>query len=580
VPSQPRLLILALDGATFDLIGPWVEQGKLPTFARLIRGGVHGALRSTTPPITPCAWTSFSTAQNPGRHGIFDFQQFVPGTYELAPTNGAMRKARTIWEYLNDLGLTVGLYNLPWMYPPPRLNGYCVCGFDAPDINPKAVHPPDLSRELHAAVPGISLAAEFLKKRNGEYDLDALRRQVRVNIDAARFLLEKHPVDVCLLTFMLLDQVAHFFYYADPALRGARRLEGPHGPGGSTRPAVDVPDVLLAVHQWVDEGLAEILDLIPPDCLVIGVSDHGVAPTTIHLNPSRALADAGLLAFAVPGTALYQRAAVPGRSPSAVPPSPSPVTSLKRLLSSILPQSLWLRLRRARHARRSRERFAAVDWSRTKAFSWGNFAQVRLNLVGREPRGIVKPADADEVIAEVKRVLLDLRDPATGEPLFSDALTPSELYSGPHTEGAADVLGIPAHPGVDASLHVPRPDAPLIVEHDAALMASPEMADKVAGHSPDGILFATGALFRQNAVLAGARIYDVLPTALYALGLDLPSDLDGHSLEDAFDPAFLSANPPRYSDRRLGPSAPTEDAGYSDEDLDAVEQRLRDLGYM
>jgi predicted AlkP superfamily phosphohydrolase/phosphomutase len=560
--NQPRALILALDGATFDLIGPWVEAGKLPTFAHLIGGGVRGVLRSTTPPITPCAWTSFSTAQDPGRHGIFDFQQFVPGTYDLAPTNGAMRKAPTIWEYLNDLGLTVGLYNLPWMYPPPRLNGYCVCGFDAPDINPKAVHPPELSRELHTAVPGISLAAEFLKKRAGAYDVEALRRQVRVNVDAAKFLLTHHPVDVCLLTFMLLDQVAHFFYYADPSRRRSGEIE----------------DVLLAVHQWVDEGLAEILSLIPPDCLVIGVSDHGVAPTTLHINIARALADADLLAF---------RADVPVGAASAATPSAVPVHgsratvhALKRLLSSILPQFLWLRLRRARHGRRSRQRFAAVDWSRTKAFSWGNFAQVRLNLAGREPQGIVQPSEVKGVVAEVKRVLLDLRDPATGEPLFSEALTPAELYSGTHTEGAADVLGIPAHPGVDASLHVPTPGAPLIVNHDAALMASPEMAEKVAGHSPDGIFFARGGPFRSDESVTGTGICDVLPTMLHALGLELPQDLTGRAIEGAFDPAFLSANPPRYSDRGLGSAASADAAGYSDEDLDAVEQRLRDLGYM
>jgi predicted AlkP superfamily phosphohydrolase/phosphomutase len=255
VPNRPCLLILALDGATFDLIGPWVEEGKLPTLARLLRGGVHGALRSTTPPITPCAWTSFSTALNPGRHGIFDFQQFVPGTHKLAPTNGAMRKARTIWEYLSDLGLTVGLYNLPWMHPPPRIDGYSVCGFDAPDIDPKAVHPPDRAREVHAAVPGISLAAEFLKKRDGEHDLDALRRQVRVNIDAAKFLLAKHPVDVCLLTFMLLDHVTHFFYYADAALH-ALGLDLPSDLDG--RPLEDAFDpAFLSVNppRYSDRGL-------------------------------------------------------------------------------------------------------------------------------------------------------------------------------------------------------------------------------------------------------------------------------------------------------------------------------------
>ncbi|MGQ9729818.1 MAG: alkaline phosphatase family protein [Candidatus Zipacnadales bacterium] len=559
MPSPlPRALILALDGATFDLLNPWIEEGRLPNLAQLIRTSAHGRLRSTIPPITPCAWTSFSTAQNPGRHGIFDFQQFVAGTYHLAPTNGAMRRACTLWEYLNECGLTVGLYNLPWMYPPPKLRGYCVCGFDAPDITPKAVYPPQLSHELHAAVPHLSLAVEFLKMREGRYDLEALRRQVRVNIEAVKFLLTHHPVDVCVLTIMLLDQVAHFFYHADPQ----RRAWG------------DIPDVMLAVHEWVDQGLGELLALLPDDCLIMGVSDHGVVPTRITVNIPRVLAEAGLLAF---------------RTSAAPTPTDSPAprlmrglarrSPLKAFLSRLLPHSLWLRLRRTRHALRSRERFAAVDWSRTRAFSWGNFAQVRINLRGREPQGIVSAADKPSVVAEIKHTLLELRHPDTGEPLFSEALTPEELYSGPYTEGAADVLGIPSAEGIEAGIHLYQPHAPLIIDPQSAAAAIPEMAEKVAGHSSYGIFFVTGEPFRGGATLEGARLYDALPTLLLALGLPIPADLDGVPLTAAFDPSFLATHPPRYS-APLPSSPPRTDSPYSPTDRAAVEQRLGDLGYL
>lgn len=562
--SHPRVLILALDGATFDLIAPWVQQGRLPNLADLLARGVYGVLRSTVPPITPCAWTSFSTAQNPGRHGIFDFQQFVPGTYSLAPTNGAMRKSPTLWEYLNEIGVTVGLYNLPWMYPPPKLNGYCICGFDAPDINAKSAFPPELAQELRAAVPTISLAAEFLKMRNGAYDLEALRRQVRTNVEAARFLLTRYPVDVCVLTFMMLDQAAHFFYY----------------PEASQRSCGAVSDVLLAVHEWVDEGLGELLHLVPSDCLIVGVSDHGVVPTALRVNIARALADSGLLVFrnsAKPGD---RSAPGGGDGRSATDPTRSSLRSFKRMLSRFVPQSVWLRLRQLRHARRSRARFAQVDWARTRAVSWGNFAQVRLNLAGREPCGIVRPSDRQQVVEEVKRVLLDLRHPVSGKPLFAAALTPDELYSGAHTDGAADVLGVPADWGVDASMHLFTPDAPLFVDRDDVPEIGAEMAEKVAGHSPNGLFFALGPPFRQGAVIGEANIWDVLPTVLHALGLKLPPGLDGQVVEDAFEPDFLASHPIRFSDRALQLEHSIFGPGYSREDLETLENRLRDLGYM
>lgn len=62
--TKPRVLVIGLDGATFEIIKPMVKEGKLPNFARLMREGSFGPLKSSMPPITPCAWTSFATGQS------------------------------------------------------------------------------------------------------------------------------------------------------------------------------------------------------------------------------------------------------------------------------------------------------------------------------------------------------------------------------------------------------------------------------------------------------------------------------------------------------------------------------------
>lgn len=67
-----KVLVLGLDGATFDLIKPWAAAGYLPTLKRLMEEGAHGSLRSTTPPMTGQAWTSFATGVNPGKHRLYD----------------------------------------------------------------------------------------------------------------------------------------------------------------------------------------------------------------------------------------------------------------------------------------------------------------------------------------------------------------------------------------------------------------------------------------------------------------------------------------------------------------------------
>lgn len=63
------VLIVGLDGATLDLIEPWVRDGHLPTLAKLLAEGSSARLNSTIPPMTLPAWSTFLTGANPGRHG-------------------------------------------------------------------------------------------------------------------------------------------------------------------------------------------------------------------------------------------------------------------------------------------------------------------------------------------------------------------------------------------------------------------------------------------------------------------------------------------------------------------------------
>ena len=79
-----KLLIIGLDGATFDLIEPWVAEGILPNIGGLMKSGVYGALESTIPPITPNAWSTFMTGKNA-----------VP-RYRLAQGHSSSRGGRTL----------------------------------------------------------------------------------------------------------------------------------------------------------------------------------------------------------------------------------------------------------------------------------------------------------------------------------------------------------------------------------------------------------------------------------------------------------------------------------------------------
>ena len=68
-----KLLVIGLDGATFNLILPWVREGKLPNIKKIMNDGIHTGLMSTKPPMTCPAWPAFMTGKNPGKFGVCDF---------------------------------------------------------------------------------------------------------------------------------------------------------------------------------------------------------------------------------------------------------------------------------------------------------------------------------------------------------------------------------------------------------------------------------------------------------------------------------------------------------------------------
>ena len=73
IGKMTKVLLIGLDGATWDLMKPWAEKGVLPTFKKLMEKGVYGDLESTIPPVTIPAWVSFATGKNPGKLGCYDF---------------------------------------------------------------------------------------------------------------------------------------------------------------------------------------------------------------------------------------------------------------------------------------------------------------------------------------------------------------------------------------------------------------------------------------------------------------------------------------------------------------------------
>ena len=142
-----KVIILGFDGASLELITQWAEQGSLPNFKIIMEKGVHGHLQTTVPPLTPCAWSSFMTGKNPGKHGIYDFS-YLDDQHELRIHTANDRISRDLWEYLTDSNLKSFVFNVPFTYPPKNINGIMVSDFTTPSTDVIFTHPSNLKDEI------------------------------------------------------------------------------------------------------------------------------------------------------------------------------------------------------------------------------------------------------------------------------------------------------------------------------------------------------------------------------------------------------------------------------------------------
>jgi predicted AlkP superfamily phosphohydrolase/phosphomutase len=569
---RPQVLIIGLDGATFDLIKPWVATGQLPTFKHLMDAGTQASLESTIPPITPPAWTSFMTGMNPGKHGVFNFTEYHPTDHSICYANASNRKMPTIWKLLSSLGWSVGVFNVPMTYPPEEVNGFCISGLDTPDKDSDFVYPRWLKQEIEHAVGELYLDPRHLgfmtTDDRRDKILEALVRIENRRTQATAYLLKKYPVDVMMLVYTATDTVQHFFWnYMDPT-------HPSYDPSGAEK----YRDAILKIYRAIDADIATLMDTVPAECSVIVLSDHGGGPVSgkiIHLN--QYLHELGLLAYrngstgspsrllhrCVSGLDSYLRGAL----------SPRQKTALARFFPTL--REKWESYATA---------LSMIDWEKTRAYCLEFLAfpsEIWINLEGRTPHGTVKSgAEYEKVIELLRENLSSLCDDSTGKRLIQKVYRKDEVYQGPYIDQAPDLMfswweeeGLESRKSSSGARH---PSLRAYAE------AREELAASWSGtHRVHGILLMKGTPFRAGITLSQAHIMDVAPTLLYLLGLPVPTEMDGRVMLDAFREEFVSLHPVRYQENGLLMHAsPPSEAVYTMLETAKIQERLKDLGYI
>ncbi len=545
-----KVLCIGLDGATFDLIRPWAESGRLPTFKKLMDDGAWSELRTTVPPVTASAWSSFMTGKNPGAHGLFDFMQRRDGSYDLAPVSVLDRDGKAVWDLIGETGKKVIVLNVPVTWPPQSVNGLLVTGMLTPRGVDDYTYPHSLAEELRAAIGEyVVYSDEVYSKGRGRIFLDALKYSAEQRTRAAEYLITRYPWDFCMLVFPETDTVSHGLWSSSDSSHHE------HDPAEAAK----YRDGILQVYQHIDALLARLISKLQSPTSILIMSDHGHGPVRRFLYVNNYLAQRGYLQFKrTPATRLKQLAFRLGLTPRTV----------YRLLLAIGLGKLRRTLDKRRGGRGLLKRFflsfGDVDWTRTRAYSIGYIGEVHINLRGREPQGIVAPGvEYERTRDEVMTALRALRGP-DGAPLVEHLWKKEELYHGAHLDRAPDILFLPRRLETIAFGDFEF-GSNKIVEPSYGVSSS---------HRMNGIFVASGAGIKNAGQFSGAEIVDLAPTILHLLGLPVPADMDGRVLRQALS----DERAVEYGGSSEGRAEPS--AGYSDEEEQQVIERLQDLGYI
>jgi hypothetical protein len=326
-----RVLVIGLDGASWNRIHQGIERGDLPTFARLVQGGLTAPLRSLVPTYSPPIWTTIMTGVSPEEHGIEDFyltqvpriglerfrmrraadlaEEVLDGIGELrrVPVTSTLRRRKAIWNLADEAGLRSGVLGLWATWPPePLTNGFVVSdhaslarryewlhrrkvsslestqtmhpGELEERLAPFQRSPESVTREELAQFVAVddTLWEEFQETRSFSkaVPLSAFRSTFLNDaffFDSGHLLFEEERPDLLVVYGKAIDELSHFFYQA--SMPEAALL------GWSAQDVVRFGRAVDRAYAWTDARIAPLVDAVEADgnTLLIVVSDHGWA---------------------------------------------------------------------------------------------------------------------------------------------------------------------------------------------------------------------------------------------------------------------------------------------------------------
>jgi predicted AlkP superfamily phosphohydrolase/phosphomutase len=521
---ERKVCVIGFDGATFDLIEPFMKRGLLPHFQKLLAEGASASLISVIPPVSAPAWVSLVTGKNPGIHNIYGF---TDGKGRIV--NSTFRRSKALWNLLDEHGKRSILINVPMTSPPEDINGIVISGILSPhekgfsgrfDIDKESIMEKEntLAKMFQWEITKTERALHMLK--NEEWDL---------------FFIVYHLSDFVPTLYWKYMDTKHPQYTPDDTL--SRAVED--------------------AYKVLDDILGIFLSALDGNIHVVVVSDHGMGPSTRVFNINEWLRQEGFL---------HMKAAVMEKtlSPEKIAALIEQHGLIKNMVR-IIPESFQKKAYKLIFSR-SKNVFSRIEkTSSAYAYSHAHFASIWLmnknnengNSSNNKKKKEKQDKENEDILSLIEEKIKKFKDPKTGEKVITHVYRRDHIFHGASIDNAPDLV-------VEAVPHYSIRSQRL-----GTLFSEPLQS---GDHRMNGIFIAHGPHIRKGT-LGKISIFEVCPTLLAILGLPVPSDIDG-DIKEIFEEGFQVEKEENPESQRH-----VQQQLYTEEEETTIKDRLSALGY-
>jgi predicted AlkP superfamily phosphohydrolase/phosphomutase len=393
-----RVLAIGIDSAESNLVRRMIDQGEMPILKTLLADGQWIQLESPTSIGTSSVWPTFLTGKAAERHGVYSEWCWEPSTMNLRRANG--HDLEPFWKQIAERGKQIGILAVPFM---PLIG--LTEGFEIAESYPY-LSPESETRFSPHLPEGISIRAARAALSHGRINVagpedhknlqrlaaDSLKG-LELRADLAGRLLKETKPDLSIIVFTEAHESGHCLWQqVSPEHEVFKR---------NNLQLNNIKPTLRDIYQEVDRQIGKLIEAVGDGATVLVFSLHGIEPalgvptflTSLMCDWGFArLADTTKLSWIDRAVGLTR--AVKRRIPNSLKRLSYKAVSRAALVRWALPTML-----------------PQYDWSQTRAFSLveEQHGAIRINLIGREARGIVPLDEYDETCQQVEKALRALR---------------------------------------------------------------------------------------------------------------------------------------------------------------------------